>query len=130
MDAQTQIAILKQILPYALGADFGPDTLHGHTIGFELKEWPKNTRVIREFTSTPLPLSAPFNSVFSEVRLRGTIGDTPDGYDEFPVQIGLRWQHLDGGSNGSDIGSFYFRPGKNVLFAYRMVSNAYTVVYI
>lgn len=132
MDAQTQIAILAQILPYALGAEFAPDTLHGHTIGWTIKEWPKGPHggSFKSFRSTPLPVPAPFDRCFKEVYLSGEIGQTPDGYDEFPVSVSLSWVSHGSGTNGVEIGAFFFRPQTGVLFAHRLVSNNSCVKFV
>lgn len=134
MDAQTPSAeqILDQILPFSAGPDFAPDTLHGHSIGWTIKEWPRGPYggAFKSFRSTPLPVPAPFGRCFKEVYLSGEIGQTPEGRDEFPVSVSLSWTSHAGGTNGVEIGTFFFRTQTGVLFAHRLASNGHNVVFV
>lgn len=125
-------AYLKAILPYALGPDFASDTLHGHGIEFEIKERPRGHHgwVAGTFRTTTLPVPAPFGRCFKEVYLSGEIGQTPDGYDEFSVSVSLSWTSHAGGTNGVEIGTFFFRPETCELFAHRLASNNHYVTFL
>ena len=123
---------LAAFLPYALGADFSADALHGHDIDFSVEEagWGRTKNIV--FTSTPLPLPSLFRSIFTEVRLTGTIYNPIQngGRMEFGVAVHFSWSGHNGVSNGTLVGTFYFDANTMELFAHRLESNRAETVYI